>query len=184
MGYRISSLASLPVVPGIDLYIFALLKHFWEEGPSAELENNFHKLAKNLGPKAAIVMGHEGNDLRDELYSCLRNLPVIHQLLDHADMNGPSILILGAHPNAMTQDDLLLYANVAEIEDRFGGLASFFSALCNFTTGRNPSFIERFDTKENTLDNVLDIIDLKPNFFGLGFNGNAFIDKVMKRIRG
>jgi len=184
MGYRISSLASLPVVPGIDLYVFALLKHFWEDGPSAELENNFHKLAKNLGPNAAIVMGHEGNDLINELYSCFENLPVIRQLLDHADMNGPSLLIIGAHPNAMTKDDLLLYANAVEIEERFGGLSSFFSVLCNFASDRDPGFIEKFEAKESTLDSVLDVVDLKPNFFGLGFNGNAFIEKVMKRIRG
>jgi hypothetical protein len=184
MGYRISSLASLPVIPGIDLYVFALLKHFWEEGPSAELENNFHKLAKNLGPKAAIVMGHEGNDLTNELYSCLRNLPVIHQLLDHADMKGPSILILGAHPNEMTADDLLLYANAAEIEERFGGLSYFFGALSDFASGRDSSFIKIFEAKENSLANVLDVVDLKPNFFGIGFNGNAFIEKVMKRRRG
>jgi hypothetical protein len=184
MGYRISSLASLPVVPGIDLYVFALLKHFWEEGPSAELENNFHKLAKNLGPNAAFVMGHEGNDLTNELYSCLGNLPVIHQFLDHADMNGPSILILGAHPNEITKDDLLLYASAVKIEERFGGLALFFDALYNFVFGRDSGFIDRFEKKESSLDEVLDVVDLKPNFFGIGFNGNAFIEKVMKRIRG
>ena len=62
-GYRVSSLASLPVLPGKDLYVFVLGNVTWDGGLLQTVEDNFAKVAANIGSKAAIIKGHEGLQL-------------------------------------------------------------------------------------------------------------------------
>jgi hypothetical protein len=67
MGYRISTIANLPIIPNMKLYVFVLGERCWEGGFSSIIEKNFAKLAKNLGRDAMLVTAHEGIDLGHEL---------------------------------------------------------------------------------------------------------------------
>ncbi|QTP58328.1 hypothetical protein HNO53_06140 [Billgrantia antri] len=97
MGYKISSLNSLPLVPGIDLYVFILGRSVWAGGWRKELEHNFNKLANELGPSAAIVAGHDGVDLIHELVKVAESNENLSSALNLEQQKGTSLLLLGAH---------------------------------------------------------------------------------------
>ena len=185
MGYRIATIENLPVIPGIDLYVFVLGNYECQGGYRETIENNFSKLAKNLGHKAAIVAGHDGINLTNELTRCLHErLPdyrMLESLVRKADNSGTSLLLLGAHPNELTEEDLVLYAPISEIDMKFNELEIFFDELCRFAVDKNESFLKRFEEKNTKIVDCLEAIELKPNLFGIGININFFIEKVLKR---
>jgi hypothetical protein len=179
MGYRISSLASLPAIPGKDLYVFILGMQYWDGSLLNQVEKNFAKIAQNIGPKGAIIMGHEGVDLGGELMMTEHMPSGLSQLLmGQGIAEGGGVLILGAHPTELKEDDLVLYAPLEALQTRFGGLPTFFEALCQFSKTRDPSFLKKFQSKETKLDVFLKLFDLKPGMFGIGVNINKFIEML------
>lgn len=173
MGYRISTLASLPVIPGKTLYVFVLGAPVWDGSLMHQVEKNFAKVAKGIGLKGAIVMGHEGVDLTLELMDAAKNGPPgFQRLLSSAEAGEGAVLILGAHPQELGPDDMVLYASLEGLEDRFGSLSVFFTALCDFAGRRDQTFLERFQAGDGPIDRLLEVVDLKPNFFGIGVNLN------------
>ena len=184
MGYRISSLASLPVIPGKSVYVFVLGRRVWDGGLLAEVERNFANVAKEIGSNAAIIKGHEGVELASSLMDASVNGPPhLSELLQEAEEGEGSILILGGHPTEIKPDDLALFATLPEIEKRFGSMAAFFSALCKFTTDRNQGFLDVFEDKSDVVGETVSIFELKPNFCGIGLNLNAVIDRWRKAAR-
>ncbi|MGP5323523.1 hypothetical protein [Vreelandella titanicae] len=179
MGYKISSLKSLPVIPGIDLYVFILGGHGWAGGYSEVIEKNFLNLARNLGERGAIVSGHDGSNLARELASKLSNAALanrtIHKLVAKGESLGLSILLVGAHPSHLTNDDLFLLAPIQQIEARFGSLDDFFTELCGFSINRDKLFLEKFEEKEKFDSSINDFLEIKPNMFGIGININEII---------
>jgi hypothetical protein len=184
MGYRISTIKNLPIIPGINLYIFVLGNYEWSGGYREVIEKNFNKLAKNLGPHAAIVVGHDGINLANELITSLRDKLFHHKALERlaqeAESSGVALLLLGAHPKELKETDLILYAPISEIESKFNELDIFFNELCSFATNRNESFLKKFEEQKSSINDFLDVIDLKPNIFGIGSNINSFIKKVLR----
>ena len=81
MGYRIATISNLPVIPEMDLYVFVLGNYEWKGGYREIIERNFSRLAKNLGSKAAIIVGHDGTNLSSELIQCLHNRLPDYKLL-------------------------------------------------------------------------------------------------------
>jgi len=187
MGYRISTIKNLPVIPEINLYVFVLGNYEWQSGYRGIIEKNFNRLAKNLGPKAAIVVGHDGINLSNELIQCLHNRLLDYKLLEDlvrkADHSGTSLLLLGAAPKELKATDLILYAPLSEIDIKFNELEIFFNELCHFATDMDESFLRKFEEPNISSYDLLGIIDLKPNFFGIGININAFIEKVLRKDR-
>ena len=177
MGYKVSSLRTLPVIPGIELYVFILGRNIWASGWRKELERNFNKLARELGSSAAIVSGHDRTNLIIELMESARenNNLSIAQALERQDET--CLLLLGAHPSELSDDDLVLLINEEHIQSRFGNMEVFLDELCEFAKNRNESFLEKFQEEKLLTDDILGVIDLKPNFFGFGVNLNKAIEK-------
>jgi hypothetical protein len=184
MGYKISSLRSLPVIPGIDLYVFVLGQHNWAGGYSEVIEENFSKLAKHLGERGAIVSGHDGvklsRELTHELSEAALNNKTIHDFIAKGESLGLSILLIGAHPSHLTEKDLFLLAPIEQIEQNFGSLDQFFSDLSEFSVNRGTSFLEKFEEKEQEKDAITDFLELKPNMFGMGININEIIRRLLR----
>jgi len=177
MGYKISSLNSLPLVPGIDLYVFILGRNVWAEGWRKELEYNFNKLAKEIGSSAVIVAGHDGTDLINELIKVAETNESLSVALNLEQHNETSLLLLGAHPNNFTNKDLALVVNEKHIEKLFGNMELFLNELCNFAKDRNEKFLLKFEDKDQLTEKLLDVVDLRPNLFGFGININGAINK-------
>ena len=183
MGYKISSLRSLPVIPGIELYVFILGQHNWAGGYAQIIEDNFSAIAKKLGEKGAIIAGHDGVELAKELphllsESALKN-KTVHNFVSSGESLGLSILLLGAHPSKLDENDLFLLAPIEQIDKQFGSLDQFFSDLCNFAEERNHTFLEKFEEQQDAGFN--NYFELKPNFYGIGVNINAIINRWKKR---
>lgn len=181
MGYRISSLASLPIIHEIELYIFVIYKNHWRNGLSGAIESEFNKLAQRIGSKAAIVIGHDGEDIGSEIWQIIRQKPGMERLARRCSDSYPGILIVGAHPNEITPNDLILFIPLDRIREQYkGNYDVFFNALSEFAQNRNEDFIRRFEDKTDYIGDILDIIEIKPEFLGISFNVKAFINKLRK----
>jgi hypothetical protein len=191
MGYRIKELAKLPVIPGIDLYIFLLGEEGWRRSAYQYVQENFLRLAERLGPKAAIVSGHDGLRLKRDLLIQLSGdksehsgPPGLEELANDAEGRGGSLLILETHPQNMTKDTLALYLPLAEVGDRFGDIDRFLDELCAFAHTRDEAFIRKFQEAKPTRESVLNALELKPNFWGIGINLTKFIELIRKNKKG
>lgn len=177
MGYKISSLQSFPLIPGIDLYVFILGRNMWNNGWRKNLEDNFNKIAKEFGPTAAIVAGHDGVDLVYELTELAKNNTNLSRVLELEQREGTYLLLLGSHPSEISEKDLMLLVNEEQIKKSFGNMDVFLDELCQFAQTRNEKFLTKFENKNEITKDILDVVDLKPNFFGFGVNINGAIEK-------
>lgn len=176
MGYRISELASLPTIEGKFLYVFVLGKRMWSGSLLEYIDKEFSRLAKEIGPQGAVVMGHEGQDLSQQLVNALyENGPDgIQEIILDGNSGDGAVLILGEHPNNIQKNDLILYSPLAHLDKIFGGLPHFLSALCDFANDRDPGFITKFhEPNDGVFERAMNILELRPNFFGLGINLHA-----------
>lgn len=178
MGYRIGKLASLPTIEGKSLYVFVLGQRMWHGGLLEIIDKNFNRLAKEIGPKGAVIMGHEGVDLSYELVNAMYdNGPDgIQEIIADGNSGDGAILILGEHPNSIQKNDMVLYAPLAHLDANFNGLQQFLSELCEFANNRNADFINKFhEPNDGIFTRVMSILELKPNIFGIGINLNALV---------
>lgn len=180
MGYMISTLANLPMESGISFWVFLLGRRFWDKGFRHRIQENFSRLAQELGPHAAVVTGHEGVNLVPELVDAAKNRPDLSRIVSQTDScaDEGGILLLGAHPAQLGPDDLLLFSPFEHLDRAFGGVERFLDELCAYTRGSNPRFLSRFEEKPDIFMNVLDILQLTPNLFGIGVNIKAAIAKI------
>lgn len=174
MGYLLSSLGNLPVEENIELYIF-IIDGSWHGGTIEKINANFENIAKQIGPKAVIAKGFEEGLWTNEVcekylgkdYSHLYNLL-------------PAILITDNHPDHLTETSARILVPLKGIEERFEDLDYFFNSLSRFARFGDKSFLEKIKNENDLLTNANQIIDLKPNFFGIGINLNALIKKFRK----
>lgn len=176
MGYQLTSLGNLPVQPDIDLYIFVVDGN-WRGGRFEILEDNFSEIARAIGPKAIIAKGFKESLWSEEL--CRRYLGKEYDaILPHL----PALLITNAHPAKLTDESLRLLIPLGQGEEEFGDLESFFRGLSRFAEKRDPQFLRRFEDQRDWIKEGNKIIDLKPNFFGIGVNLNEFIRRIRTKI--
>lgn len=180
MGYRISTLGSLPILPGKNLYVFVLAGNHWRGGDFETITENFDKLAKELGPDGAIVIGHDGVDLSYEVVDAMySNGPEgIQELIIDGNRKGGAFLILSKHPSEISNTDTVLFAPLEQIKRSAGGFDQFLSELCEFAKNRNKAFLRHFRSADDGwLKKVLRVVELKPNIAGIGLNLNALLEK-------
>ena len=180
MGYRISTLGSLPILPGKDLYVFVLAGNHWQGGYLETITSNFDKLAKELDSDGAIIMGHDGIDLSYEVVDAMySNGPDgIQELIIDGNRRGGAFLILSKHPSEISKTDTVLFAPLDEIRQSAGGFDQFLSELCEFSKKRNKHFLRHFRSKDDgVLKRLLKVVELKPNIAGVGLNLNALLEE-------
>ncbi|RLA43476.1 MAG: hypothetical protein DRR42_21675 [Gammaproteobacteria bacterium] len=171
MGYMVKSIASLPVNDEIDLYVFTINGNFI--GGDYELvTKNFEYLAMQFGDSAAIVKGF------DEFFSDELSRRYLGKSIDELWDILPALLITDAHPEQISEESLRLLVPLHHVEEKFASFEIFFKELINFTQTKNPQFLEKFQEKGSWVTDVLNIVDLKPNIFGVGVNINAFVDRL------
>lgn len=178
MGYKVGSLASLPVLNGKTLYVFVLGTFQWEGGGIEKIAKNFDRLAKEFGPNGAIVMGHEGIDLSYELVKAMYdNGPDgIQELIIDGNRNGGALLVLDKYPSEISKDDPVLFSPLDRLENRAGGIDKFLNELCQYAAKPNDDFLKLFAThRKGVLGRLLSVIDVKPNIAGIGINVNALL---------
>ncbi|MGI3042316.1 hypothetical protein ACRTDM_11265 [Shewanella algae] len=184
MGYRVSSLKKTPKVPGIELYVFVVGDLEWNSGFAQKIMDNFNLIARRLGEKGAIVAPHDGLDLSDELSENVNQLACkdkdILDFLKNGYRNGAGLLLMSSHPDELTQDDLVMYSTIELLEHKFGSLEIFFAELYEFSNSKNEGFKNKFaEPKRGFVAEAFKMLDLNPNFCGIGINLNPLKDRLL-----
>lgn len=172
MGTIVSRIQSIS--DEYSLYVFVLGDIYLNGGEMENFRSNFFRLAERFGPRAVIVAGINPIEFSTQVFE--------RYLGDYWNFDAflrqcPLLMISDAHPDNLSEDSLRLIAPLYHIRDHLGGVDRFFENLIGFVNGRNDGFIQCF---ENRL-NLLDIIDLNPNFCGIGLNLNRFIERFQRR---
>ena len=174
MGYQLTSLGNLPIENDVDLYIFVVNGN-WHGGRYEILEKNFSNIAQQIGARSVIAKGFEENLWSTEI--CRKYLGKSYDdLFKHL----PALLLTDSHPDRIREDSLRLLIPLRNAEERFGDLESFFRSLSKFAKFGNSEFLDNFSDQRDWKRAGNDIIDLKPNFFGIGINLNEFIRRFRR----
>jgi len=172
MGYQLTSLGNLPIEENVTLYIF-IINGRWQGGRYEILERNFSEIARTIGPDAVIAKGFEEPLWSEEL--CQKYLGKEYRSVMPLL---PALLLSEDHPENLRDDSMRLLIPLKDAEDEFGDLESFFRALSDYAINRSPEFLSKFKDHGDWIDEGNQIIELKPNFFGIGINLNEFIRKI------
>jgi hypothetical protein len=174
----LSSLGTLPVQADISLYIF-VINGGWHGGPSDLLEQNFSRLAQEIGPNAVIAKGFDVRAWSSQVAERYlgKNYSDLHSSL-------PALLLTDTHPEHLRPDSFRLLVPLREAQRRFGDLESFFRSLVGYAQSGDEAFLKRLRGEGTVIDTANDVVDLKPNLFGVGINLNALIDRIRESRKG
>jgi protein kinase-like protein len=177
MGYQISSLANLPTGSDIDLYVFVL----GDWGPALRIiERRFSQISKQLGPRAALILGPEGPELASELEHVAALSEIVQQFISLGSNRFPGLLVLGAHPREFGDEDLVLYCPAEAIAGDEHSLVSFFEQIANFAKTADPEFLNAFQEKHGSVHETIANIRADRSLLGIGVN----LAGTFKRLSG
>lgn len=175
MGYMLSSLGNLPIEEDVEFYIF-VVNGGWQGGLTEIIFHNFEKIARDIGPQAVIAKGFEETFWPQEIAEKYlgKTYTALFRFL-------PALLITDSHPEKLKPESMRLLIPLEGVEERFGTFDQFFSSLIRFVRHEDTEFLEKFKDGTNMSHEALEIVELKPNFFGVGINLNRLIGKFMNR---
>jgi hypothetical protein len=173
MGYMLSSLAQLPIDDEVDLYIF-VINGGWRGGSHEIIEQNFSKLAEEIGPRAVIAKGFNKSWSSDVSRKYLGK--------DHSELFGllPALLITDTHPDQLTDQSMRLLIPLKDANAKFGNFDTFFDSLTKFAREKDTDFLEHFHEKEESEKSAWNMLELKPNIWGIGININEILERFSR----
>ena len=188
MGLHIKSLKNIPENAERDYFVY-LLDYGWHEPLGEALKNNFDKMANIAAENKAVVIVGIDVHFEDEVFSWHSiNGESAGELL-------PGILITNRHParfkESFRPDRSLM------IEENLKMILIPLKKFCKSTTDvvtlidkifrdirekkdLNDFAVEK-EMKKGVGKAIADALILQPNFSGLGFNFNKFIDDYFKK---
>lgn len=171
MGYRITTLGHLPVEQDVDLYVFVVKSGFKTELAQI-IDDNFEELARRIGPHQSAIVDGLNDDWPDQVLSVFfgSDWKTIRNYC-------PLMLITNAHPKDVNEDSLRLVVPLEEVYKVHGTYDRFFVELSEFAEHRNAEFLNKFEDQTNLVGAINEIIDIKPNIFGIGINVNKIIER-------
>jgi len=177
MGYALNSLGNLPIDDGVDVYIF-VVDGGWEGGHGQKIRDNFNRIAREIGSRAVIVSGLHDEEWTGEIAA--KYFGSDHDLLFKAL---PALLVTDAHPEQLAADSLRLIVPLADVESRVGSWDHFFGLLVDYARGRDNTLPQKFQRPSEILSGANDILELKPNIWGIGINLNALVARFGRSRR-
>ncbi len=173
MGYMLSSLAKLPVGHEVDLYIF-VINGGWHGGVHDVIEQNFAKLAREIGPQAVIAKGFDKDWSGEVSRKYLGK--------DHDELFGllPALLITDSHPEQLNDQSMRLLVPLEDAQVKFGNFETFFDSLTKFARQKDSGFLEHFQRKEKAQNLVWNMLELKTNIWGIGINVNEILSRLSR----
>jgi hypothetical protein len=190
MGFHVSSLASLPVGT-IEYFVHVVDATRGRDGDW--IATNLNKLAGDFGANAGLVVGPE--NLSQELYTFLsKNIKKDFAPLEKMLQETTCLLISEGHLATTNRPVYLLPIATTSRNDNDANQAT--GALINMiakaiSNDSLEKFIESLGAHKIelssidasmfvcTLRNLNDFLELKPNFYGLGANLNAIIERCL-----
>jgi hypothetical protein len=170
MGVVSAGLFNLPD-SNYEYYIFILGGNAnWKGGVLESIFDNFDHLAKEVGPKSVILKGLNPREWTEEIVN------TYFESVESVETLIPAILVTDSSPNRVNKDSLRILIALNEIENKFKSIEIFFDLLTDFTNKRNNNFVEYAKENINWVTEFNKVVELKPNFNGVGINLNALLE--------
>jgi hypothetical protein len=190
-GYRVSGLAHVPENKG-DWHLYVVGTTSWEQ--DRWLKTNFNALAADIGPDGVIVAGHD-QQLKTDIrkFSMKYSETKIENLID-----GSQFCILSRGDLLATMHPIYFIplpvsgergADVIEVMD------AIIRRIVNcISSGKVADLLRELQVEEvrlkgggsyfiSTMKKINEVIQLKPNLFGIEINLNAVIESFLKNQR-
>ena len=191
MGYKISNLANLPENHG-DFHAFIV-----GEGTGPQLDwmhVNFDRLAKEIGPDAVVVQGHD-QTLTEDIVALLQR----YSNDQTTDFLGEGLILFVSEGHPQTTMKPVFMFPLTLIDERSDDSVGYMAAVVDRVI-RAICSDEFFDlvTKESPnsysmhyggglifqfLTRLNEIIELKPNIVGFGINFNEIIQAKLESYK-
>jgi hypothetical protein len=133
------------------------------------LKENFLQIAGDLGPTAALIQGSDHEQMTNDLLAVMSESEVVGELVRVGAERHPGLLILGAHPRELGDEDLVLLAPFSRLVSSPDSFERFFSSLADFAHGRGVAFLESFTEFTGRAEAALQSIG-ESDFIGVGKN--------------
>jgi len=194
MGYKVSSFLSVSRADGHEHFLYYLpargMASLWL---NEWIESNFDRLASKLGPQAVLITAPDGREaeFRESGDEVLR---LLHDSLDPSRRSARSDLLHGGGPILIvSRKPLYPEKPEAEIECAAINLSAydpqrlavlFDQVIDAVETGADPlEVIPGSEIGTGSPDyEFIEALELKPNVFGVGIDGNAVI-RMLKKWR-
>ncbi len=155
MGYKLSSLLSLPLETDVSFYIFSIGDEVWEGGLQELVNKNFDKLALEIGPQNIIVGGLEfgfhGEVVEKYLGKCYKDLK--NEL--------PALLITDTHPEELNKDSMRWLIPLEKARDNYGRIDRFLSDLVDFVQRKSDNLVTMFEMESYDNQNQDEPVKIK-----------------------
>lgn len=180
MGFLASSVGRIPAT-GYEWYV-TLLEDGWRDSISEELRENFDVLAAKTGPSVLVVRG-----LAPEPYS--------YQVLQAYGLEGeppmPALLLSDTSPSNVEErraNGGSVKTIVLTLRTRKGGRDAVHEVLTEIVNALRDERALEVLQDSNRSQVVkrwgwLRMLELKPNFMGLGVNVNQLLDETVFRSK-
>lgn len=188
MGYKVHSVMSVSSADGHEYFVYYLpaakIASLWLNN---WINSNFDLLASKLGPKAVLITAasgqedsfrHSAHEIEDNLSESLRPVgghreeAVLHE-------GAPMLLVTRAPLRIDLPADTVECAAINLSAYGEGELAALFDHLIEaIEEERDPLEgipVALIDGRKDDVYRYSEALELKPNIFGLGVNGNAII---------
>jgi hypothetical protein len=177
VGYQLNRLANLPIDDEVEFYIFVINGN-WQEPLYKMVQENFSEIARSIGNHAVIATGLNPKEWYGEVGKTYLGdgYDKYHDLL-------PALLITDTHPDKLNSNSLRLFVPLESVQERFGGWPQFFDLLSDFVQSKSDEFIIRFREKDDAIEVVNRVVNLKPGACGVSVNLNELISWWRKRAK-
>lgn len=192
MGLHIHTLNSLPENVHRDYYVY-LLDYGGKEDLGAALKNNFERMSKLAEKSNAIVIAGTDEHFQDEVFSW-------HNINgENGEQLLPAILITNRHPLTFKKNNKIFqnHSILVEVEENLGFILIPLRKCCKTTSEvvdliegvfkdiQDKKSLSNFEIeremKKGFGNAVANGIVLKPNFMGLGYDFNSWVDFFKKK---
>ena len=139
------------------------------------VENNFAKIAKDIGKRAVIARGLEPEAWTDEV----ARLYLGEKPEDYMRML-PALLLTDAHPKKLAKNSLRLLVPLRHAQERSEIGESFSNSWRGSLEARATSFFYASNKRRISSKRANKLIEVKPGAFGISINCNVLLARLRK----
>jgi hypothetical protein len=193
MGYRVSGLAHVPTNPD-DWHLY--VAGTFNSDEDAWLNNNFNKLARDIGPSGVIVAGHDADVFTGALirfFEKYRMKPNQSEPLED-ELHKMAFAVVSKGDLLSTRQPAYfvpLSLGVAPVAEATEFMSAIIGKIVDaIASGQVPVLMRKLGATEYklkdgsnaflaTLRNLNEVLLLEPNIIGIGINLNKAIEKLL-----
>ncbi|EGQ8922570.1 hypothetical protein GJ207_23855 [Vibrio parahaemolyticus] len=171
MGYKLTSLANLPLSEKVDMYVFLIGGDQWQGGIDEIVKTNFDKLATDIGANAVIV-GALTEDFHGQVVD-----KYLGQKCEELIESLPALLLTDTHPDNLSEDSMRLLLPLAKVQDVYPVVNNFLTDLASFARGESDSLLKALEQQVNASDIANDVVKFNlpviPGFVSVNLNSTV-----------